>query len=92
MNYNLNTPAGVQAYRKRQNQIMTNNDRGRMQVNVPPKPEMLLPTGFSMQSNGSIKTPLERGRRLLAKERQKAKKQTAESEEMLLPAGIKLED
>lgn len=52
--------------------------------------EMMLPTGFSILANGEIETPDERLKRL-TKNQQNRKPMPVDDSEILLPAGIKLE-
>lgn len=63
----------------------------RLLVNQPPtKTEQLLPAGFQSLDNGEIETPVERGKRL--SKNQKSQPTSGDNGNVLLPAGVELED
>ena len=71
--------------------LQVNTRAGYVNYLNPDDNEMLLPTGYSLQANGQVETPLERQNRLMKKEAKANPKQAGDNE-MLLPAGIQLED
>lgn len=54
--------------------------------------EPLLPTGYSIQENGEVETQNERLKRVHESKPQTQTNKSSSGQEMLLPAGIKLED
>ena len=88
--YNLNNDTDLEAYKATLNRINQTNDRAKIQVNVPTTEEPLFPTGFSVQANGEIETPMERIKRLSKTDKPQKHKSSADSN-LLLPAGITLD-